>query len=183
MKEEPTDHVVIGFKVPQNGWHVAKFQEGIDYLPAGKGKDGYYQNEKGFKTLKLPCLVDDQEDPDHEAQINVLINTENGQKNMASILLCVGLWDAVTKRFPGKDVTVFDQPVIEGIKVKLPGLTCMMRTEIDKNNNASPREIVSHAKYKEIAAAEKVKAAEGKKGGGKAAAAAPAPEAETPKEW
>jgi hypothetical protein len=134
MKEEPVDHLTLGFKVPANGWHVAKFQSGIDYLPAGKGKEGFYQNEKGFKTLKLPCLVDDDQDPDNEAQINVLVNTENGHKTMASILLCVGLWDAVNKRFPGKDVTVFDQPVIEGIKVKLPSLSCMMRTEIDKND-------------------------------------------------
>jgi hypothetical protein len=184
MKEEPTDHVVIGFKVPQDGWHQAKFQQGIDYLPAGKGKDGFYQNEKGFKTLKLPCLVDDDQDPDNEAQINVLVNTENGHKVMAGILLCVGLWEAVNKRFPGKDVTVFDQPVIEGIKVKLPGMSCMMRTEIDKNNNAAPREIVTFAKYKEIQTAAKTKAADTKKGGGKGAATTePAPEVEAPKEW
>ena len=157
MKESPTDEVTMGAKVPADGWHLAKFNEGIDYLPAGSGKEGYFQNEKGFRTLKLPCQVSDPEDPDNEGYINVLVNMENGQKIMSGILKCVGLWDAVEKRFPGKDVTVFDNPVIEGIKVKLPGLSCMIKTEIGgKNmNNANARKIVSFARYKEIAAKEK----------------------------
>ena len=182
MQETPTDHVLMGFKTVSDGWHVAKFQSGIDYLPAGKDKEGLWQDDKGNKALKLPCLVDDVDDPDHEGQINIVINTGSGQKSMAGILLCVGLWDAVQKRYPGKDVTVFDAPVIEGIKVKLPGTYCMIKTEVDRNNNARPREIVSFAKYKEIEAEEKTKAAGKGKAGGKKAEVTETPVADT-KEW
>ena len=165
MKEEPDDQVVFGFKAPEDGWHIAKFQSGIDYLPPKGGGDGFWQDDKGNKALKLPCLVDDPEDTSNEGQISVLLNCGTDQKRMASILRVVGLWDAVVKRYPGKDVTVFDAPVVEGIKVKLPGTTCMIKTELDKNNNARPRLIVSFAKYKEIIAAEKAKAVGDKKSG------------------
>lgn len=165
MKEEGKDHVVTGFKVPSDGWHIVEYQQGIDFLP-GKGGEGIYQNERGFKTYKLPAIVKDENDPDDGADISQLVGVEKGGPWMANILACAGLWEAAKKKYPGPDVSVFDAPIIEGIKAKLPGMKCMMRTELDKDNRARTREMASFARYKEVQAEEKTKVAKGKKGVG-----------------
>ena len=167
MKEDGKDRVETGFRTPGDGWHIVEFQQGIDYLP-GKGGEGIYQNERGFKTYKLPALVKDDTDPDDGADISQLVGVEKGGPWLANILACVGLWDAVKAKFPGPDISVFDQPVIDGIKARLPGCTCMMKTEQykdkDDQNRARVRVMCSIAKYKEILKEEKEKAATGKKG-------------------
>ena len=114
MKETGKDHATSGFKVPSDAWHIVEFGEGIDYLP-GKGGEGIYQNERGFKTYKIPAKVKDENDPDDTADNSQLVGVEKGGTWMANILACVGLWDAVCKKFPGDDVTVFDKPVMDGI--------------------------------------------------------------------
>jgi hypothetical protein len=181
MKEEGKDHVVTGFKIPSDGWHIVEFQQGIDFLP-GKGGEGIYTNERGFKTYKLPAKVKDDTDPDNEADCSQLVGMEKGGPWMANILACVGLWEAVKKKYPGPDVSVFDQPIIDGIKAKLPGMTCMMRTELDKDGHARTREMASFAKYKEILAEQKTKAASAKSGKGATKPATEAPPAETKSE-
>ena len=167
VNEEGSDHVVSTFKVPVDGWHKCQFKTGIDYLPAGKGQEGYYQDDKGNKALKLPCVVADPDDPDDGGQVNILVNMGSQQKLMTGILICVGLWEAVKKRFPDPNVSVFDPPVVEGIKLKLPELFCMIKTRVDKKGNCVHSEIASFAKYKEILAEEKAK---GKKKGTQEAA-------------
>ncbi len=168
MKEQGSDYVKTGFKVPGDGWHIVEFKEGIDFLP-GKGGEGIYQNERGFKTYKFPAEVKDENDPDNGADCSQLCGVEKGGIWLANILACVGLWEAAKKRFPDPNVSVFDQPVIDGVKGKLPGLQCMMRYETDKEGQARVREMASFARYKEIQAEEKSKAAKGGKGGGKSA--------------
>ena len=183
MKEEGKDHVVTGFKKPVDGWHPVTFQQGIDFLP-GKGGEGVYQNERGFKTYKFPALVTEPEAESDGADVSQLCGVEKGGGWLANILACVGLWEAVKKRFPDPGVSVFDAPVIEGIKGKLPGLSCMMRTEIDKDGNARVREMASFAKYKEIQAEAKAKAGkDAKKGKAETAAPAAAAEEEKKDEW
>ncbi len=178
MKEEGRDHVETGFKMPSDGWHVVEFQQGIDFLP-GKGGEGVYQNERGFKTYKLPAIVKDDTDPDNAADISQLVGIEKGGTWMANILACVGLWEAVKTKFPGADVSVFDPPVMDGIKSRLPGRTCMMKTELDKDGRARVRVMCSMAKYKEVLKEEKEKAVTGKKGGKVTKEAEPAKETAT----
>lgn len=172
MKEEGQDHVVTGFKNPSDGWHIFEFKEGIDYRKNEAG-DAPFVNDNGFKTLILPCVVSDPNDPDDGANNNQFVGMEKGGPWLANILACVGLWEAVKKRFPGPDVSVFDQPVLDGIKAKLPGLKCMMKTELEKGKGKDvnkvfvrTREMASFAKYKEIEKEEKEKAAANKKGSG-----------------
>jgi hypothetical protein len=155
MKEKGSDHAVSGFKVPTDGWHLVEFQDGIDYLTNKEGVQ--VQNEKGFKTYKFPAIIKDDNDPDNGIANDQLAGMENGGGWVANILACVGLWDAVCKKFPGDDVSVFNQPVMDGIKVKLPGRSCMMRTEVDKDGRARTREMASLAKYKEILKEQKAK--------------------------
>ncbi len=180
MKEEGKDHVVTGFKKPNDGWHLVEFKEGIDFLP-GKGGEGIYQNERGFKTYKFPAVVKDEvDDGSNDADVSQLCGVEKGGTWLANILACVGLWEAVKKKFPGENVSVFDGPVIDGIKTRLPGMSCMMRTEIDKDGNARVREMASFARYKEILAEEKAKSTGGgKKGKGKEAGTDKPPATET----
>lgn len=170
MKEKGTDGATAGFKLPGDGWHVVEFQEGIDFLPA-KGGEGIYQNERGFKTYKFPAKVKDDQDPDDGADVSQLIGMEKGGGYLANILAAVGLWEAIEKKFPGDDVSVWDDPIMNGIKVKLPGMSCMMKTEIDKKGYVQVRQTASMKKYREIAAEEAAK------GGGKKAAGKPAEKA------
>jgi len=163
MKEEGKDYVETGFKVPSDGWHVVEFQQGIDFLP-GKGGEGIYQNERGFKTYKLPAIVKDETDPDDTADVSQLVGMEKGGQWLANILAAVGLWEAVKTKFPGPDVSVFDTPIMDGIKSKLPGRTCMMKTELDKDKKTRVRVMCSMVRYKEVLKEEKEKAATGKKG-------------------
>jgi hypothetical protein len=165
MKESGKDLVETGFKVPSNGWHLVEFGQGIDFLQV-KGGGAPYQNDKGFKTYKLPATVKDESDPDNGADISQLVGIEKGGPWMANILACVGLWDAVVAKFPDPNVSVFDQPVMDGIKSRLPGRTCMMKTELDKDGNARIRVMASIAKYKEALAEEKAKNAGAKTGKG-----------------
>ncbi len=181
MKEEGKDHGVAGFKKAVDGWHYVEFQQGIDFLPA-KGGEGIYQNERGFKTYKLPALVKEPDTESDGADVSQLVGMEKGGGWLANILACVGLWEAVKKKYPGSDVSVFDQPIIDGIKAKLPGMTCMIRTEIDKDGTVRTREIASHAKYKEILAEQKTKAAGAKSGKGTTKPTPEAPPAETKSE-
>jgi hypothetical protein len=164
MKEQGKDHVETGFKVPSNGWHLVEFGQGIDFLQV-KGGGAPYQNEKGFKTYKLPATVKDDSDPDNGADVSQLVGVEKGGQWMANILACVGLWEAVTAKFPDPNTSVFDQPVMDGIKSRLPGRTCMMKTEVDKDGNARVRVMASIAKYKDILAEEKAKNAGAKTAG------------------
>lgn len=191
MKEVGSDYVKTGFKNPSDGWHVFQFKEGIDFT---KDKDGQPKlSENGFKTIMFPCVVFDEKDPDNGANNNQFVGMEKGGPWLANILACVGLWEAVTTRFPGPDVSVFDAPVLEGIKSKIHDLTCMMKTEMEKDRKTGEmrcrtREMASFAKYKEIQAEEKAKAASAKAAGGAATSnpqtttAAPASVA-APKGW
>ena len=175
MREEGKDHVITGFKAPSDGWHIVEFQEGIDFLH-GKGGEGIYQNERGFKTYKLPAKVKDENDPDNDADISQLVGMEKGGPWLANILACVGLWEAVCKKYPGKDTSVFDEPIIAGIKAKLPGMSCMMRTEKDKDGRAQTREMASFVRYKEILKEQKEKDAKKGKTGTATTTSAPAEE-------
>lgn len=165
MKEKGMDGATAGFKLPSDGWHLVEFQEGIDFLP-GKGGEGIYQNERGFKTYKFPAKVKDENDADDGADVSQLIGMEKGGTFLANILAAVGLLAAIEKKFPGEDVSVWDDPIMNGIKIKLPGMSCMMKTELDKEGKrVSVRQTASIAKFKEI------QAEEAARGGGKKAAA------------
>ena len=177
MKEKGTDGATAGFKLPGDGWHVVEFQEGIAFL-TGKGGEGIYQNERGFKTYKFPAKVKDDGDPDDGADCSQLVGMEKGGSYLANILAAVGLWEQIEKKFPGDDVSVWDDAIMNGVKTKLPGLTCMMKTEIDKKGYLQVRQTASFKKYKEILAEEAAKG--GSKAGKKTETKAAAPAEEAP---
>jgi hypothetical protein len=186
MKEQDVkDFVDGGYKTPEDGWHKCTFKGVIGFLPAAGQAGVDYQNERGFKTLKLPCVVDDTEDEANGGQVNVLVSMESGHKKMAGILACVGLWEAVAKKYPGPDVTALDPPIIEGIKAKLPEQSCMVMTAVtekDGRKNANGVKFCSFKYFKEHPELVKGAAPAAGKGKGKGATEA-APAADGPAPW
>lgn len=170
MKEQGVDGAVVGgFKTATDGWHVIEFQEGIDFMK-GKGGEGIWQDEHGNKAYNFPLKVKNADDPDDGAQIGYTAFTKGGGDGLASVLVCAGLWDAVLKAFPDPNISVFDEKVMNGVKSKLPGRSCMCRSQVDKGGFSKAVQFATFAKYKEIEAETK------KKGGGKKSEA---PAAET----
>jgi hypothetical protein len=165
MKEKGTDHAKSEFKVINNGWHVFEFTDGIDYAKEKDNPSNDALDKNGNKSLLIPSIIKDSNDPDDSAKLTQRINIGFSSSGgwMASLLICVGLWDAICKKFPGDDVSVFDEAVLNGIKVKLPGLSCMMRTEIDKAGYAKVVEMASFTAYKKIQTEEAVTDKGGKK--------------------
>lgn len=158
MKEVGMDGGEVGgFKVAADGWHIVEFQEGIDQMK-GKGGEGIYQDEKtGQHAWVFPIKVKDSEDESDGANIGFTVFEKGGGNALATLLAAVGMWDAITKKFPGDDVTVFDKPIMDGIKVKLPGMSCMCRSQVDKGGFAKAAQFASFTKYKELTKEEKAK--------------------------
>jgi hypothetical protein len=154
MKEVGTDGSEFGIKNAADGWHVVEFGEGIDFMKE-KGKDTPWQDADGNKAYVFPLKVKDTDDPDDGATIGLSIFTKGGGNQMASVLAAVGLWDSLTKAFPDPNVSVFDKQIMDSVKIKLPGMQCMVESKLDKNNFSRVHKIASFAKYKEIIAAEK----------------------------
>jgi hypothetical protein len=179
MKEKGVDGAEVGgFKAAEDGWHKGEMQQGIDYMK-GKGGEGVWQDEKtGQHAYNFPIKIVDSEDPSDGANIGWTAFEKSGGNALATLLTAVGMWDAICAKFPGDNVSVFDKPIMDGIKAKLPGRSCMVLSQVDKQGYAKAIKFASFAKYKEIQAEEKTKAATSKKG----KAAAPAettPAAET----
>lgn len=161
MKEAGKDHVQ-SFRSVSDGWHVIEFAQGIDLA---KNKEGEISIDKnGNKSLFVPAIVNNADDPDNGINVNQRLNFGFHGEWLAGLLACVGLWEAVEKKYPGKNVSVFDTPIIEGIKARLPGNKCMARTEVDKDGYSKVREMASFVRYKELQAGDKTKAAGKKKG-------------------
>jgi hypothetical protein len=169
---------VGGFKVVKDGWYKGEFQQGIDYMK-GKGGEGVWQDEKtGQHAYNFTIKVIDSEDPsDDGGNIGWTVFEKGGGDQLATLLEAVGLWSAICAKFPG-EVSVFDKPIMDGIKAKVPGRSCMVKSRIDKQGYPKAINFLSFSEYKKIEAEEKTKAATSKKG----KAAAPAettPAAET----
>jgi hypothetical protein len=161
MKEKGVDGAEVGgYKVAKDDWHIVEFQEGIGMMP-GKGGEGFWQDEKGGHAWIFPIKVKDPEDESDGANIQFSANENGGGNALSTILAAVGMWDAICKKYPGDDVTVFDKPIMDGIKVKLPGMSCMCRSQAytDKGGYTKAKgvQFASFTKYKEIAKEEKAK--------------------------
>lgn len=129
MRAEAKERGVIetGFKQAEDGWHIVKFDEGIDYL---KNKDGEILTTKaGDNKWKFPMIVDDPNDESNEVKIDFITQeNQRGENMVASYLLACGLLASFEKAFPG-DVSLFEPKVIDKIKVKLPGQIVRVKTK------------------------------------------------------
>ena len=173
MKEQAHDgKTFTGIAVP-DGWHEIEIQDGIDYMP-GKGGEGVYQDDKGFKAWKIPMKVKNDDDTANGGTVGCTVFEANGGDLMATILDAAGLWKTICEKFPG-DETVFDKKIMDGVKTRLPGKTFMIESRLDKAGFAKVISVASYAKYKELSAEKK----EDKKSGGKKEEKAAAPKTDS----
>ena len=127
-----------GFKIPEDGWHIVKFNEGIAVLQKD-GKD--LTNDKGDKLWKIPVVIDDENDASNEAAIDQLAyEDDRGEQVVANMLACTKLLDKFEKAFPG-DRSFFEPDIMDKIKTKLPGTYAVFKTEKfeDKKKNTRIR--------------------------------------------
>ena len=120
MKAEvpATGKVESGFRMPSDGWHVFKFEEGIGLLTNNDGD--IIMNDRGARCWKFVLSVDDDKDEDNGTTIDVLVyeDSKKGADMVESWLAATGLLGKFAKNFPNNEV--FDEPVMSKVKVSLP---------------------------------------------------------------
>jgi len=129
MRNEANERGTVesGFRRAEDGWHMVKFNEGIDLLTNKEGELAL--SKGGEQNWKIPMVVDDVDDASHEVEIDLIV-TENdkGEKMLTNILGATDLYVAFAKNFPG-DVSVFDEKCINKIKQKLPEKYWLIKTK------------------------------------------------------
>ena len=110
-----------GFRRPDEGWHIGKFLEGIDYLKTKKdGEETVSANKQGDKNWKFPMVIEDEDDDNNEIKHDIIVaENKRGEQMVADILGCTGLFEKFTKKFKN-DESVFDPEVIKLIMTQLP---------------------------------------------------------------
>ena len=112
-----------GFRRPDEGWHIGKFLEGIDYLKTkdkSTGEETISTNKQGDKNWKFPTVIEDEDDDNNEIKHDIILaENKRGEQMVADILGCTGLFEKFTKKFKG-DESVFDSEVIKLIMTQLP---------------------------------------------------------------
>jgi hypothetical protein len=140
-----------GFRRPDEGWHIGKFLEGIDYLKKkateedvrqGKassvGEEFISTNKQGDKSWKFPMVIDDEDDENNEVKHDIIVaENKRGEQMVADILGCTGLFEKFTKKFKN-DESVFDPEVIKLIMTQLPNQ--YWRFKIHRKDNPKDKE-------------------------------------------
>jgi len=120
-----------GFQAPADGWYLMQFMG--DIKESVKEVDG----EKRI-SLQMPLkAIESFPDGDATAfQMSIFIPLSGetdqaigfAKKKMAQVLANAGLYEAFEKRYPG-DISILDQRIIEGVKMKLPDKQVMVKIE------------------------------------------------------
>jgi len=120
-----------GFQAPPDGWYLMQFQG--DIKESIKEVDGEKRT-----SLQIPLKAIEAYPGGEEAafimSIFIPLSGETDQaigfakKKMADVLVNSGLHEAFEKRYPG-DISILDQRVIDGVKVKLPDKQVMVKIE------------------------------------------------------
>jgi hypothetical protein len=125
-----------GFQAPADGWYLMEFMGDI--------KESIKEiNGEKRTSLQVP-LKGVESYPDGEAvafQMSIFVplsgetDKEIGfaKKKMADVLVNSGLYEAFEKRYPGGDISILDQRIIDGIKIKLPEKQVMVKIETKEN--------------------------------------------------
>ena len=125
-----------GFRRPDEGWHIGKFLEGIDYLKIKKdGEEIISTNKQGDKNWKFPMVIEDEDDDNNEIKYDIIVaENKRGEQMVADILGCAGLFEKFTKKFKG-DESVFDPEVIKLIMTQLPNQFWRFKVKHVANKN------------------------------------------------
>lgn len=127
-----------GFRRPDEGWHIGKFLEGIDYLKTkdkSSGEEVISANKQGDKNWKFPMVIEDEDDDCNEVKHDIIVaENKRGEQMVADILGCTGLFEKFTKKFKG-DESVFDPEVIKLIMTQLPNQFWRFKVKHVANKN------------------------------------------------
>jgi len=140
MRAQAEDRGVIesGFKRAEDGWHIVKFAEGIDYLKSKKAdteEEIISLNKQGDKNWKIPLVVEDEDDESNEVPVDVIVaENKKGEQVVTNFLGATGLFAKFAKAFPG-DVSVFSDPVMAKLKTNLPGQFMRIKTKQNEYKN------------------------------------------------
>lgn len=147
MKEKGQVGATMGYSNPADGWHTVCVQEGLNLKVNEKsGKESFY----------VPLMVD-EEGEDAGKKIAIFLNTRDEnrvpyksvEKQFANLLANLKLEEAFNTKFPG-DVSYIDNPVIEAMKIKLPGQFMMVKVKVDKDRAQIIQLDVVGAKHTEV---------------------------------
>jgi hypothetical protein len=125
-----------GFERVPEGWHILKFDDGIDYLKK-KNKETNEEtvalNGSGDKLWKFRLVVDDEDDDANGLAMDIIAaENKRGEQTVTDFLGAAGLFAAFAKAYPG-DVSVFDEKVMGKLKGKLSGQ--LIRGKVKHNEN------------------------------------------------
>lgn len=131
LQAEERGVISSGFERAADGWHIVKFDEGIDYLKRKdkeSGEEVLSTNKSGDKAHKLVLIVEDEEDESNGVKIDVICSeNKKGEQTLTNFLGATGLFAKFVKAFPG-DVSAFDDKVMTKIKTNLPGQFLRVKT-------------------------------------------------------
>ncbi len=125
---QKVDHFDLSFEVVQPGISVAQFLEGIEKKTHEKS---------GKTTLKMPLVVHQVVDGPAENEGKKFIHfcpieTDFGERQLASLLSMAGLLDYLAKKFAG-DFSPLDDKFVNTLALKLPGKFIQVRHDLKKD--------------------------------------------------
>lgn len=145
MKVKGREHAEWGFRKPEDGWHVVEMLEGIDIL---KNKEGEIAVDgKGNTLYKFPAKINQESAADHGLDISQIVAESSfGEQKIADMLAGAGLFNKFDEKYPGEH-SYFEKPIMDTIKIKLPGTFCKMKTETSKDGKYSNVVEIASMKY------------------------------------
>jgi hypothetical protein len=145
MKAQGRTHAEYGFKKPNDGWHIVEMGEGIDLMKDGEGN--MIKDAKGNNLWKFPAKINEDTAEDHGVDIGQVVpQTDFGEQKIADILAGIGEFANFEKGFPGER-SFFEQPIMDKIKIKVPGKFLKIRTETSKDGKYSNTVEMSDMKF------------------------------------
>lgn len=104
-----------------DGWYIAEAQEWIDY-------DG----ERIDIPFKIKSKLKSDKEFKGSSSVNfTLIHYKKYEQQLTNLLECLSVWRIINIYHPDPNTSLFDPQVIRHIKVKVPGMFCMVRIAHD----------------------------------------------------
>lgn len=137
MKVKGTVGATIGFSAPNDGWHNAVIQEGLNL---------HVNETSGKESFMVPFMIEG--DDDEGKRVTLFINTRNEKKepykkveeNFGDLVVNLKLKDEIEKKFADAE-SFLETRVIEALKIKLPGMPIKIFIETDKNGKQNIRKL------------------------------------------
>jgi len=137
LQDNGRDFLDLDFENPEKGISICQIEEGI----------ALYTNESSGKTsLRIPMLIDRAEaGPESNIGLKLShfcpIETAWGEKQLAGILSITGLMGACVEKF-GTQVDSMSEPLINFLKLKLPGKFLRVHHDVRVDNKGKERATV-----------------------------------------